>query len=397
MAQHLHTPSNEDRLRLHRAFIRWTGRADVADDLAQETLFEAWRSTRQPDAADDWNRWLFGVARNVLLRYRRDAAAHGVRLASPPESARQLEAAATDDDLDALMTRGDIVSLLDDALGRLPAESRQAILLKYIDELPQAEVAARLGIKEKALEGRLVRGKRAMHSWLLTERPDSAISLGIVDEPGVWVETDMWCETCGRQRLVGRVYESGGFRIDCPSCDPWGEGPQRSHIFSSSDCPFNEPGRARPDDRTARSFRKRVDDLVGSIQGPTAGFRLDSVLNCKWCGHPYFPHRWEPWQLPEERRMHMQYICSSCGKYSGVSWIPANYPSDAARKQWWSAGDRIRMRPPELVAFDNRVALRSTWDQLNMGGMYRVFRDRDSYAVVAIEIDGCLIRETDIR
>jgi DNA-directed RNA polymerase specialized sigma24 family protein len=61
-----------ERARLVRLCTRLTGNVDVAEDLAQETLFEAWRHSyklREPEGRD---RWLSAVARTVCRRWARD-------------------------------------------------------------------------------------------------------------------------------------------------------------------------------------------------------------------------------------------------------------------------------------------------------------------------------------
>ncbi len=385
-----HRPSGSDRHDLHRAFLAWTGDPATADDLAQETLLAAWTSSRQPENPDEWRPWLFGVARNILLRWRREMARHGKRTAPPPESERHFIAASAPDDLDELMTRSDIIALLDAALGRLPAETRQALMLKYIDDLPQAAIADRLGVHEKALEGRLHRGKRAMHRFLVTEKPDSAISLGLVNEPGVWVTTDIWCETCGQQTLVGRRYELGGFRLDCPECRGWAGRGERSHVYSSNDDPMHGPsGSPLHAGSSPKSFRKIVEILHSDRSTISAG--LSATATCKHCGTQMAPAVWEPEGLDDARALHVRFDCAACHGYSGVCWIPANHPGDKASLDWWSQGARTKMGQSRFTTFANRRTLVSTWELLAGSGSYRVYRDCESLRVVAIEIDGRLI------
>lgn len=385
-----HRPSGDDRRDLYRSFLAWTGDPSTADDLAQETLFTAWSSERKPESPDEWRPWLFGIARNILLRWRRDIAKHAQRTAPPPESARHLLAAATPDDLDELMTRDDIVDLLDAALDRLPAETREVLLLKYIDDLTQAAIAARLGVNEKALEGRLHRGKRAMHRFLITEKPDSAISLGLVSEPGVWVNTDIWCETCGQQKLVGRRYEHGGFRLDCPECRGWAGRGERSHVYSSNDDPLHgPPGSPVHSGASPKSFRKMVEILHSDRNTISSG--LSATATCKHCGSRIAPAVWEPEGLDEARAQHIRFDCAACHGYSGVCWIPGNHPGDRASLDWWGQDTRTRMQRAYFTTFTNRRALVSSWEHLSGNGSYRVFRDLESMRVVAIEINGRVI------
>lgn len=216
-------PTSSERRDLLRSLTLWTGRPDVAEDLVQQTLFEAWRSCRQPERDDERRPWLFGVARNMLLRWQRDAGKHRFVTPNGPEDERFIEVASGADDIDALLTTSEMISLLDELLGRLPAETRDALILRYVADLPQSEVAGRLGLHEKALEGRLHRGRQALKRTLITERPDTAIDLGLVSEPNVWQEIDLVCPCCGIRYLSGRWFEDGGLQVACRECASSGE------------------------------------------------------------------------------------------------------------------------------------------------------------------------------
>ena len=55
--------------------VRWctsfVGNRDSAEDLVQETLSIAWRSTRRPPHVSEFRAWLMGIARNVCLMWLR--------------------------------------------------------------------------------------------------------------------------------------------------------------------------------------------------------------------------------------------------------------------------------------------------------------------------------------
>ncbi len=91
-----------------------------------------------------------------------------------PDDDRAFALASDSLDLDAELEHEDIVALLDAALARIPAASRRALLMRYVDDLPQREIAAHLGLHEKALEGKLHRGMRALHRHLVTDGQEAA-------------------------------------------------------------------------------------------------------------------------------------------------------------------------------------------------------------------------------
>jgi RNA polymerase sigma-70 factor (ECF subfamily) len=222
--------SETHRRQLWRTFHAWTGDRTVAEDLTQETLVAAWQSSQCPASEPDLTRWLFGVARNVLRRHRREQGRIGNAHVDLPDDDAAFALASDSLDLDATLERDEIVTLLDAALSRIPAESRRALLLRYIDDLPQREVADRLGINEKTLEGKLHRGKRAMHRYLVTDGVEQARSLGLVAPGDDWQLTNLWCDACGLQKLYGRWLPDGGLHLECPACSILGGG-RSNHTY----------------------------------------------------------------------------------------------------------------------------------------------------------------------
>lgn len=370
-------PDEQDRLMLVRAFTAWCGDPLVADDLAQESMYAAWTSRRQPESPAEWRPWLFGVARNILLRWRREQVKHGRRVASAPESERHLLAASGPDDLDALLARKDVVELLDAALGRLPRETRQALLLKYIDDLPQAEIAARMGIHEKALEGKLHRGKRAAHRYLLTERPDSALSLGLISEPDVWVPTDIWCSSCGENRLIGRWWESGHVRLDCPSCVDWAPW-ERSHIVSG-DIDINGSER-RP------SFAKAMEQISSRFTALETDGR-DMTMPCSRCGGIVRPTEHLP-SLGLELRLgpDIRFECETCGHVEGFTWLPGTDSTRSEVRAWRAQYPRTMMLKPAFIRFQERDAIASIWCPVDVHDPLTIIHDLETWRVLHIDM-----------
>src|SRR5262249_38772434 len=60
-----------ERTRLVQRCAQLVGDWDVAEDLAQETLLQAWRVRRSLRDAAGMSSWLVAIARYVCLRYRR--------------------------------------------------------------------------------------------------------------------------------------------------------------------------------------------------------------------------------------------------------------------------------------------------------------------------------------
>jgi len=224
----------EDVLRAERErLVRWcaylTGNADAAEDLVQETCATAWRSARRPDHAEELPAWLAGIARNMCMSWRRQ------QQRETPRRARPIAGQAPDDhiaynnrcgemadlfDPTTLLERDELAQLLDHALGLLPSATRMALVVRYIEETPLAEVSARLGMSESALAARLHRGKAQLRHLLMTQLRAEAASYGLVapTDDG-WRETRIWCPVCAAYRLTGRLaLDVDMFALRCPQC-----------------------------------------------------------------------------------------------------------------------------------------------------------------------------------
>src|SRR5690348_10801534 len=165
--------SPEERVRLVHLCAKITGERDAAEDLAQETLLEAWKHLNALRDQSRRAQWLNGVARNVCLRWIRSHQQDRAQLLDLPAdqdaSFPSLEDLLADDfDVEVELERKELVELLDRALALLPAETRTILVKRYVEESPLQEVADQLGLNVSATAMRLQRGKLALRRVLST-------------------------------------------------------------------------------------------------------------------------------------------------------------------------------------------------------------------------------------
>jgi RNA polymerase sigma-70 factor (ECF subfamily) len=147
-------------------FMRATGRADLAADLAAETFARALESLGGYDPAKGRaDQWLFGIARHVLgTSYRRG------RVEAVARERLGLPALILDDyalDAIARLSAGQDEATL--ALAELPKDQHDAIEARVLDERDYAEIAKELECSEAVVRQRVSRGLRALRTRLAGE------------------------------------------------------------------------------------------------------------------------------------------------------------------------------------------------------------------------------------
>lgn len=139
------------------------GDAEEAVDLVQDCFASAFRSLDRYDQARPFRAWLSRIAINKCRDWGRRRA---VRRIFIPESSAPHAAAVPDPSPDAHDAVGDRQELerLWSALAALPRSLKEPLILRVLEELSQAEIAAVLRISEKAVETRIYRARQKLQA-----------------------------------------------------------------------------------------------------------------------------------------------------------------------------------------------------------------------------------------
>ena len=144
--------------RLYRYFVRLSGEPSVAEDLTQEVFLRALRAESGYRAQGQEEAWLFRIARNLWIdRQRR-------RHCRPPV------ADSVPDELPAPASQ-ELRLRLDEALGQLPEDEREAFLLCETGGLSYAQIASVCRISLEAVRSRIYRARRALRAALAEPAP----------------------------------------------------------------------------------------------------------------------------------------------------------------------------------------------------------------------------------
>lgn len=126
---------------------------DLADEITAETFLVAWR--RLEKVPSEPLPWLYGVARNVVLR-ELQASAKQARTRELIASERSRPAAADDGDHDALWR----------AWEQLSEADREVLSLTVWEELPVRDAARVLDVPPSVFSVRLYRARRRLERHL---------------------------------------------------------------------------------------------------------------------------------------------------------------------------------------------------------------------------------------
>jgi RNA polymerase sigma-70 factor, ECF subfamily len=148
--------------RLLRYLIHLCGNRELAEDIFQETWIRVLERGSQYDAKYEFSTWLFTIARNLTIDYqrkKRPASLDGlldtednVSLDPPDTRPSALEVAVQHEQAEQISA----------ALADIPAEYREAVVLRFQEGLALEEIARVTSAPLGTVKSRLYRGLNAL-------------------------------------------------------------------------------------------------------------------------------------------------------------------------------------------------------------------------------------------
>jgi RNA polymerase sigma-70 factor, ECF subfamily len=149
--------------RVKSFMMRKGASAEQAEDLVQETMIAVWSKAGMyvPDRGSVTT-WIFTIARNLRIdRLRREKSALFTDI-------DDYDAESDDVSQDDALSRLQEDSQVAKALAQIPEEQRTLLILSYVEDLPQSEIAARLQIPLGTVKSRMRLAYRRMKKLLET-------------------------------------------------------------------------------------------------------------------------------------------------------------------------------------------------------------------------------------
>ncbi len=143
---------------VHAFVYRMLGSRAEAEEVCQESFLRLWKHADTFVARAKPSTWLYRVAHNLAvdrLRRRREAS-HPLGIEEVPSSERP----------SLLVYDKQVAAAVDASLSALPERQRAAISLVHYQGMSNAEAAEVMGVKVRALESLLARGRQQLRELL---------------------------------------------------------------------------------------------------------------------------------------------------------------------------------------------------------------------------------------
>lgn len=153
--------------RLYNTAVRVLGNPDDAADVVQEAFLNAFQALPSFKGDAEFFTWLYRIAFNTAVSYRRKKRpVVGFDPGRPGSADREPEDRSEEVRPGAALERSEDVAALYAALDRLSDEHRRVLVLKDIDGMKYEEIAAVLGVPVGTVRSRLHRARLDLRGLL---------------------------------------------------------------------------------------------------------------------------------------------------------------------------------------------------------------------------------------
>jgi RNA polymerase sigma-70 factor (ECF subfamily) len=134
----------------------------VAEDIVQETFIGVLKSAKKFNGKSQVYTWLVNIARHKIAdHYRKTKHERNNRSTDDPNS-KPIGLAENSASAASFVESAEDKLIVEQALLNLPPDYRQTLVLKYVEEMPVAEIGKVMKRSPKSIEGILTRAKKAL-------------------------------------------------------------------------------------------------------------------------------------------------------------------------------------------------------------------------------------------
>jgi RNA polymerase sigma-70 factor (ECF subfamily) len=151
---------------LYRHAERMAGSPDEAEDIVQLAFIKAYRNLASCQNPNHVGAWMFRITANACKDHLKARRGDGIAIDDVPGLTS--DAGDPEHELDRL----DLRSRIDSALRRLPADQREAFVMKHVEGMSYQEMEELLGVSVPALKMRVHRARDDLQELLEVERHD---------------------------------------------------------------------------------------------------------------------------------------------------------------------------------------------------------------------------------
>jgi RNA polymerase sigma-70 factor, ECF subfamily len=151
--------------RLLRYLVYWTSKRELAEDLVQETWLRVLEKAAQYNGRLRFEPWLFSIARNLAIDHLRKQQTATHRICREDEAGVDVPAPDFESPFFAA-ARSEDAKRIAAALGALEPIYREALLLRFQEDLSLAEIAQVAGAPISTVSSRIHRGLSMLQAAL---------------------------------------------------------------------------------------------------------------------------------------------------------------------------------------------------------------------------------------
>ncbi|HXI03535.1 MAG TPA: sigma-70 family RNA polymerase sigma factor [Candidatus Saccharimonadales bacterium] len=155
--------------RVYRICLHYTGNAEDARDIAQETFVRAFRGIRQFRGDSALATWLTRIAMNLCLNLRRDQRTAANLLDQRVDHIRKNMPPVVPRGPEEQLNRREMAEKIRALINKLPRRERMAFVLKFYNDMKIREISEAMGISEGTVKSFLHRALVTMRKALAPE------------------------------------------------------------------------------------------------------------------------------------------------------------------------------------------------------------------------------------